>query len=238
MSSRTDEMREAWSERARRLGPTQRSVLFKGLPSWLNERVHRSHAAFVSANLPEGAAAILDVGCGYGRISREIRRRFPAVSCHGVELCPEFGRAYEAEFGRCFVGPIQEFRPDRTHDAVVLVTLLMYLEPEEHVPILRRLWAAVRPGGTLIAIEPVAGFLWKRLTGKERRPTGGTVHYFAAGELESALAGLDGARVRSVKKIGFLPFIGWTTVHRGVAVQKSRPGPGENEHAVGTRCWK
>ena len=69
---RVEELRQAWDERARDLGLTKRAVLFKRFPGWLNESVHRRHAAFALRNVPAHASRVLDVGCGFGRMSEAL----------------------------------------------------------------------------------------------------------------------------------------------------------------------
>jgi len=83
MSDRIQHLKDAWDDREQRLGATKRSVLFKRFPGWLNQSIHRRHRSFVLRHLPEKASRVLDVGCGYGRMSLEIKQRFPEMQSGG-----------------------------------------------------------------------------------------------------------------------------------------------------------
>lgn len=221
--SRLDRLREEWNERQQRLGSTPRAVLFKRFPGWLNAWIHRRHLLFVLANLPAGAQSLLDAGCGYGRISSGVKRRFPAMRFQGIDLSEGFSSAYEADVGPCFCGPIQEFETSERYDAILIVTLLMYLEGTEQGPILERLWSFLRPEGRLIIIEPAVEILhlWRRLTGRQfAAPTGGAVQHFDRAELGRLLLRLPGAALTDTLSLRLVPWVPQTCFHHGVAVER------------------
>jgi SAM-dependent methyltransferase len=223
MTQRTDQLKEEWEQRSNQLGSTQRAVLFKRFPGWLNQSIHRRHIRFVDNNCPAGAHNVLDVGCGYGRISLELADRRPNLSFQGVDLCTEFADNYEQHVGPCFNGPIQEFRTDDHFDVILIITTLMYLTDEERQEVLHRLWSALNPGGRILCIEPASELflLWRRLTGKESAsPTGGTVQHFLRNQLVDSLVALEGARITDTRSITLLPFVSSTAVHHCVAVEK------------------
>jgi SAM-dependent methyltransferase len=146
----------AWDERQRALGCTPRAVLFKRFPGWLNAWLHRRHVAFLLENLPLRAERILDVGCGYGRVSLAVKRERPHVAIEGVEFCAAFAEQFEKRVGRCHRVPIQEFRPEHRYEAILIVTLLMYLSEADRSQALSVLWQSLEPGGRLLCIEPAA----------------------------------------------------------------------------------
>ena len=223
MSERTDQLKQEWGERSERLGFTQRAVLFKRFPDWLNDSIHRRHVRFVADNVPANTSSILDVGCGYGRISAELRPDLPDARFEGIDLCSEFVEQYEQNIGPCFNGAVQDYRPDREFQLVIIVTTLMYLTAEEQAEVLRRLWAALRPGGRIVCIEPASElfYMWRRLTGRESAsPTGGTVEHFLRQELVDNLAALDDAHIVATESVRVVPFIAATAVHHCVAAEK------------------
>ena len=225
MSERTDQLKKEWDERSERLGSTQRAVLFKRFPGWLNRSIHRRHVRFLVDNCPPDVGRVLDVGCGYGRISIELAARVTDAKFQGVDLCTEFAEHYRQTVGPCFNGPIQEYRTAEQFDLIVIVTTLMYLNEKEHVEVLRRLWTALAPGGRIVCIEPASELfiLWRRLTGRESAsPTGGTVEHFQRQQLIDKFAHLDGRRVIDSRSVTLLPYISATAVHHGVAVEKPR----------------
>lgn len=227
MTERTDQLKKEWGERSERLGFTQRAVLFKRFPGWLNDSIHRRHVRFVTDNSPADVAQVLDVGCGYGRISAELVPRMKDAHFTGIDLCTEFAEHYERNIGPCFNGAVQDYRPDREFGLIIIVTTLMYLTAEEQRDVLRRLWGALSLGGRIVCIEPASELfvLWRRLTGRESAsPTGGTVAHFLREELVELFAGLDGARIAARESVTAVPFVNSTAVHHCVAAEKLQAG--------------
>lgn len=223
MTERTEQLKREWDQRSVHLGSTQRAVLFKRFPGWLNQSIHRRQLRFIVDNCPAGLSRVVDVGCGYGRISIELAERFPEARFQGVDLSTEFARHYEDHVGPCFNGPIQDFNPDETYDLVLIVTTLMYLSAEEQVEVLERLWSSLDPGGRILCIEPASELfiMWRRFTGKvSASPTGGTVEHFFRQQLADKLAHLEGSRVVGTRSVNLLPYIGATAVHHCAAVEK------------------
>ena len=223
MTERTDELKREWDERSERLGSTQRAVLFKRFPGWLNQSIHRKHVRFVVDNCPAGLSSVLDVGCGYGRVSLELIKQFPQVQFQGVDLSTEFSHHYEQNVGPCFNGAIQDFHSDERFDLVLIVTTLMYLNTREHAAVLGRLWTYLNPGGRIVCIEPASELFvnWRRLTGRESAsPTGGTVEHFLKQELVDMFADLEAGRLVDSKSVTLLPFVTASSVHHAVAIEK------------------
>ncbi|HEY8156674.1 MAG TPA: class I SAM-dependent methyltransferase [Myxococcota bacterium] len=214
----------AWEERQRSLGCTPRAVLFKGFPGWLNAWLHRRHVAFLLANLPPDAARILDAGCGYGRISLAVKQARPSAAIDGVEPCAAFADAFEQRIGRCYRVPIQEFRPERAYDAILIVTLLLYLSEADCARVLAVLWEALRPGGRLLCIEPAVEIedlearIFRR---RERTDASSGDRRFRSGELEAILGSLPGASLRRSASIRLLPGIASASLHHCVALEKT-----------------
>jgi len=198
-------------------------VLLKRFPSWLNMRVHRFHSEFVLKNLPESTSSVLDIGCGYGRISREIRKKHPAAKFLGVELCNEFSFAYREEFGECFIGSIQDFQVPQHYDAIIIVTVLMYLNKDELLPTVEKYWSALAPGGVMICVEPAVEYLtvWRRLTGKLfASPTGGVVTHFQKPVLRNLFANLESAIIVDDLSVKLVPGVTLSSLHHGFAISK------------------
>jgi SAM-dependent methyltransferase len=218
------ESERAWDERQRALGCTPQAVLFKRFPGWLNAWLHRRHVRFVLENLPPRAERILDAGCGYGRLARAVAGARPGAVIEGVEFCQAFAEQFEREVGRCHRVPIQQFRPEPGYDAILVVTLLMYLAEAEREAVLATLWGSLNPGGRLICIEPAAELaeLQARLPG--RRPAADAtsgVRRFRLAELSESLRRLPDASLRSASSIRLLPGLAASALHHCAAVQKA-----------------
>lgn len=155
MNKRISYLKGEWSERWKRLGTTKRSVLFKRFPAWLNNSIHNQHARFCSNNISDNTKSLLDVRCGYGRISSEVKQKNSNINVfQSMDLCTEFALAYEKNIGPCFNGPAQHYCTDDKFDTVIIITLLMHLELGEQLSTLKKMWAMLNPEGRLIIIEP------------------------------------------------------------------------------------
>lgn len=224
MDDNTSELKASWQARQEAFGSTKRSVLSKNLPDFMNNSLHARHVQFVFDQLTEGSSNILDLGCGYGRISAEIKKAYPECTIQGVELCDEFAEQFRREIGACASGTIQNYQPTRKFDVILFITVLMYVEPGKVVENLDKYWRALNPGGRFICIES-CGNMFVRLrasTNNEKlSPTGGgLVHYFGEGELAALLSNLTDSRVLRHKKFGIFPFANLPRLHDGFSVEK------------------
>lgn len=146
-----------WELRSKRFGATLRSVLFKGLPDVLNEHLHRWHEKWVLSWIEEKKdLRILDVGCGYGRLSRSIINKFPGVDITGLDVSENYVRLYrENTHHPAFVGALETIPAELgTFDDIICVTVLMYLPDEKLSQAVSSLLLHLKPDGKLILIEP------------------------------------------------------------------------------------
>jgi len=217
-------MRQVWKDRQNTLGNTHRSVLFKGLPDWLNSGIHRQHTTFIKNILDTRYSTVLDLGCGYGRISQELKRERPDLELEGVEISEGFASHFSACVGSCFNGSIQDFTPTRKYDAIIIVTVLMYLDESEISAVLGKLWDSLNRGGKLICIEPSTNILTvtrQTLSIKRFEPTGSDVRYFHKNELENMMLRLGKASIHAASNIGLLPLLNVPVLHKAIAVTKT-----------------
>jgi trans-aconitate methyltransferase len=222
MTDRIRQLESDWTERANSAGMTQRAVLFKRLPGWMNGYIHRQHVQFILKNWPTDASSVLDIGCGYGRIADAIRERHPRTRFQGVDLCPAFAREYEHKYGQCHTGPVQSFEPHDRYDVILFVTVLMYLDPSEQIAALKRIADALQPDGVAICIEPAVEIqeTFRSLTGRnDASPTGGFIHYFRKSELRSLLhtSGLSSTMARQIRLV---PGVRRTALHHLIAAKR------------------
>lgn len=109
------------------------------------------------AEVPEGAARVLDVGCGAGAMSNAIRRDRGAQELWGMEIVPEMAAkaADNPALDKVLAGNVEERvaeLPDAYFDCIVAGDVLEHLV--DPWTVLARLRAALKPGGLLICSIP------------------------------------------------------------------------------------
>jgi SAM-dependent methyltransferase len=146
-----------WDLRSKRFGATLRSVLFKGLPDVVNEHLHHWHEKLVLSWIEEKEnLKILDVGCGYGRLSIPIIKKCPDVDIIGLDISENYVRLYKDNTHHpAFVGAIENM-PGKLgfFDDIICVTVLMYLDDEKLQQAISQLFLHLKQDGKLIIIEP------------------------------------------------------------------------------------
>lgn len=105
----------------------------------------------------ESMESVLDVGCGYGRIARELITRMPASRIHVSDVIDEAATFTAREFG-CHKVPILEAAGahlDGQFDLIYLLSVYTHLSREMVEGNLRRVAAALKPKG--VAVFTVQG---------------------------------------------------------------------------------
>lgn len=102
----------------------------------------------------DDVAAVVDLGCGEGTVTRLLRARWPAAVITGIDSSPEMLAAAKAQDGnvRWVAGDIGRWQPEQRYDVVFSNAALHWLD--EHERLLPRLFGAVRPGGVLAVQMP------------------------------------------------------------------------------------
>jgi SAM-dependent methyltransferase len=139
------------------LGASLKSVLFKGLSDMVNEHLHDWHKNLIlNAIEDKHALRMLDVGCGYGRLSTAIIERFPDVDLTGVDISETYVTLYKKNTNQpAYVGAVENFPAELgTFDYIICVTVLMYVDDENLERAVDHLLLHLKPGGKLILIEP------------------------------------------------------------------------------------
>ena len=108
-------------------------------------------ANFVARVVAPGAA-ILDGGCGTGRVAIELQRRGYEVVGIDADLTMLASAREKAPELAWVHGDLATFELDRTFDAVVLAgNVMIFVDPGTERRVLERIAAHLRPGGVIIA---------------------------------------------------------------------------------------
>ena len=152
------EVRELWEARARSMGDSRRGVLFKGFSEPANAALDSWHQRLVrevlAPELPSGGA-VLDIGCGYGRLTRVLSKHRADVVTIGQDISFRYC-SFFASAGGLAVQADQEAFPFKPHslDGALAITALMYAERDKVVGVLRGIREVLRPGAPLLVVDP------------------------------------------------------------------------------------
>lgn len=152
-------LRKRWEERAACHGDNLVSVLFKGFSEPLNRYIHQWHVTILAEHLlPQLArgARVLDLGCGYGRLSQELLKIRPDLQITGLDFSSEYCRRYRTAIGASVAcGDLRHlpFR-DASFDSVLSVVALMYVAKEEASQTVDGIMRLLRPGGVVLFLDP------------------------------------------------------------------------------------
>lgn len=192
--------RQSWDQRSLKHKNELKGVLFKRFPDSLNQHIHQAHVSFVLDNISEDTIKILDVGCGYGRISLEILKQYPKADIKGMDVSEIYVELYKKNTGQnAFQGNLGSLPEDIGHfDLIVCVTALMYVSLLELEQTIGEMLKHLTENGKIILIEPLnsgkffsSGFGLLKLFSKSESNTAG--NSFAAGKLKKKVKDCGGA---------------------------------------------
>lgn len=88
---------------------------------------------------------VVDLGCGPGNLTALLQRRWPGARVRGVDSSPAMAERARAAGIETTLADVREWRPEEPVDVVVSNAALQWVP--DHLALLPRLVAAVRPGG-------------------------------------------------------------------------------------------
>ena len=219
-----NELKNIWEERSKKLGNSKRSVLLKNLPDFINNAIHSQHLNFILNSLKDEDKKILDIGCGYGRISQELLERKDNLSIEGVEISKGFSDHFNKHIGKCYNTSLQDFSPHKKYDVVIIVTVLMYINSNKELElILKKLWSSLNKNGRIICIEPAKNSITsfrQKINSRRFEPTGKNVQYYEKNELLKVFQNLSNSVINEEKEIGLFPYIHLPVIHRAISLTK------------------
>jgi len=157
-------IRTLWEERAKEKKDNCSSVLFQGLPDFLNDHIHDYHWHVINKyflpRIPNGSR-ILDLGCGYGRIGKLIAEIRPDLELYGVD----FSFAYcemcnkNTNISVTCANIMELPFKDNSFEAIIAITSLMYVPIEHRNKVMTILLCLLKPDGAGLFIDPGQEFM-------------------------------------------------------------------------------
>lgn len=168
-----------------------------------------------------GGGALLEVGCGTGKLQMQIAKAFPNSRCTGIDIDPTgLAAAREAvrqaglsERVRIVEGDLNSAVSPESCDVVVMVEVLHEIAPAIRPEVIRGCARALRPGGWLVIVDETypstlaearqPEFMFPLQTGLEELMWGNVIPTREEQERLLRGAGFDHAIDRSVLGEGF-----------------------------------
>lgn len=210
--------RHQWERRATQSGKQLSGVLFRGFSEQANAAMHRWHEWVVSESfLPRLTkdSRVLDLGCGYGRLSKTIRERRADIAVVGQDVSTSYCKLFQEGVGDCVQADAYRLPfASGAFDGVMAVTCLMYGPPASASGQIEDIRRVLRPNGALLLLDP--GYELQRLIAAvsfrgKQSPTGG--RGFSMAEYP-ALVSTGGFRIQAM---GGNPWLSAALLVPGVA---------------------
>lgn len=93
---------------------------------------------------------VYDLGCSTGALLKQLEERFPDVELVGYDIEPAFAKGWHRDY--IHLADITEAPVDFSCVVICLFTV-QFLEPSQRLPLLRRIYDSMLPGGALIIAE-------------------------------------------------------------------------------------
>lgn len=148
-----------WEKRSKIYGTKITGVLPKSFPLPVNDYLHHWMFEQIERLIPKKKnLTILDLGCGYGRLSQEVLQKFPDVKTVGIDISPTYVELYNKNLlprGRAVLGDVRKLPfPDQEFDLVFMVTTLMYVTAKfDQKIVLKEIFRVLKAEGKFVFIE-------------------------------------------------------------------------------------
>ncbi len=157
-----------WEKRAQEYPELSiQSVMFRFLPDEINYAIHQWQAKEITAALKKlqrkkKSLNVLDVGCGYGRLSKAIIKKYPNTKLTGLDVSATFIKHYKKFLGKGVTGITADLEKynfkSRRYDVIIVTGVLIYLHDEERVlQAITKIKGLLKKDGIIIISENAIG---------------------------------------------------------------------------------
>jgi len=152
------EFKEYWSMRAKLKGNTLGAVILDSSDWVLNELnsiVHKQNLEIINSEVLNTRLFLLDAGCGYGRISKELKVKKPNINIIGVDISRQFLYLWKKNLDEpAAVATINQLPfKDNVFNVIICNTALMYLQKQDRQRTLDEFRRTLKNGGKLLMTE-------------------------------------------------------------------------------------
>lgn len=152
-------LKKEWEKRSLYFGDTLRGVLFAAFPNSLNDRHHNWELSILKRFFPKNKKRVnvLDLGCGYGRLSCLLSKAFKNAYFYGVDVAEEYVDIYNQKLkgkGKAILADVKNL-PLKTQefDFILMVAILTYMTDEEIKSLIEKIKNIAQNDATILVIE-------------------------------------------------------------------------------------
>ncbi len=148
----------SWETRSKQYGRRIEGVLPKSLPPELNNYLDNFMFEEIAGCVGDKSQKMLDLGCGYGRLSKRLLQKYSNLKITGVDLSQTYVDIYNRQLnprGVAIKGDIKKLPfKNNTFDIVFIVTALMYVvDRADQERVISEMVRVLKHKGFLIIIE-------------------------------------------------------------------------------------
>jgi len=147
-----------WEIRSKTYKSTLKSVMFKNMPKAINQYFHNWHKNIILNNLTNKKDInVLDIGCGYGRLSIPILKKNKKIKITGIDISPTYIKLFKKNTNQAgYVGSVENLPKNLPKfDLIICVTVLMYIKDDKTALLktTKKMISLLKPNGKIILIE-------------------------------------------------------------------------------------
>lgn len=151
-------LKSEWEKRSIELKDTFGSVMFASFPDAINNIFHKWELDILIKHFPkEKKVQILDVGCGYGRLSHPLSQLFLNAFFLGVDISDKYVSMFNKKLkkrGKAIANDLSILPYKKGQiDYIFIVTTFMYLNNPQIRKVVSELKKFMKPNGRLVIIE-------------------------------------------------------------------------------------
>lgn len=149
---------EFWEKRSQKYGNRIEGVLLKSVPLSVNRFLNDWMYKEIDVILKNSNLKILDVGCGYGRLTKQIVDKYPKITVFGIDISRNYIDIFNKSLGpknKAFQSDIKKLPfEDNSFDVIFIVTTLMYMGDKfSQQQAVSEVFRVLKKGGSFVIIE-------------------------------------------------------------------------------------
>lgn len=152
-------IKRKWEKRSLYFKDMLKGVMLSSFPDSINNFFHHWELKILKEFFPKNEKNInvLDIGCGYGRLSYSLSKEFKNATFYGVDISKEFVGFFNKKLrgrGRAFVASANKM-PFRTKkfDLILMAAVLTYMTSEEITSLIEEIKNVAKKDALIIVIE-------------------------------------------------------------------------------------